>query len=437
MSEVEFFGFVDNAYRHVPYAGTRKSNYIDLPNTHYDPIEGQRAMETQLELLASLEKYGLDGAVFSEQHNGPIGLLGNPMMAAAWLAARTERIKIVANGPLLNAYQNPVRLAEEIATADTMSGGRLVVGFPMGHGMQHHSTGINPATARERHREAHDLVLKALREPGPFEWKGRFFNLPYVNLWPKPMHDMEFIMPGGGSLETLKLAAERRYTYQNALSPLPAMVKTLSRFRDLCREAGYEPDPRQSAAVINVHVAETDKQARQEVEALELWNYQNFFRSATHDNFPPGYVSINSLRAMRSGGYRSTPISEMTYDGLLENRWLISGSPETVTATLKDTIEQLGAGRIIMGLSTGIKPRWMVDKSLGLFSEQVLPHFRANGKPLATSEKAGYNSALEYATKRRQDVPAPTAARDGYLIDVTKAHLDDVDARLEPWPATN
>ncbi|MEU3617964.1 LLM class flavin-dependent oxidoreductase [Streptomyces sp. NPDC006872] len=435
MSEVEFLGFVDNTYPNVPYAGKRKSNYIDLPNSHYDPIEGQRVMETQLELLASLERYGLDGAVFSEQHNGPIGLLGNPMLAGAWLAARTERIKIVVNGPLLNAYQNPVRLAEEIAMVDTMSKGRLMVGFPMGHGMQHHSTGINPATARERHREAHDLLVKALRDPGPFEWQGKYFNIPYVNLWPRPMHDLEFIMPGGGSLETLKLAAERRYTYQNALAPWPSMVKTLERFRELCREAGYEPDPRQSAAVISVHVAETDKTARREVEALELWNYQNYFRSVSHDNFPPGYVSVASLRAARSGGYRSTPITEMTYDDLLENRWLISGSPETVTARLSEAVEELGAGRIIMSVSNGIKPRWMVDKSLGLFAEQVLPHFRPSGKPLsAGTELPGYTTNLEYAVKRRKDAPAPTAARDGYLIDVTKADLDGVDARVEPWP---
>ena len=431
MNNVEFIGFIDAAYTRVPFAGDRKSNYIDLPNTNYDPIEGQRVLEDQLELLASLERYGLDGACFSEQHNGPIGLWGNPMIAAGWLAARTERIKIVVNGPLLNAYKNPIRLAEEIAAVDTITGGRLMLGFPMGHGMQHHSHAINSATARERHREAHDLVTKALREPGPFEWQGKHFHVPYVNLWPRPMHDIEFILPGGGSLETLQLAAQRRYTYQNALSPLPAMVKTMERFRDLCREEGYEPDPRQSAVVVNLHVAETDAEARREVENLILWDYQNFFRSVTHDNFPPGYVSEKSLRAMRSGGYRSTAPEDMNYDMLVENRWLIAGSPETVRETLQDTIEQLGTGRVILGFTSGIKPRWMVDKTLQLFSEQVLPHFRSRGRALVDeAERAGYTNRLEYAVKRRSDAPVPTAIKNGERIDATRAHLEGVDARV-------
>lgn len=438
MTAVEFLGFVDNAYPHVPYAGERKSNYITLPNEHFDPIEGQRVVNRQLELLASLEGYGFDGAVFSEQHNGPIGLWGNPMMAAGWLAARTSHMKIVVNGPLINAYQNPIRLAEEIASADLMTGGRLVLGFPMGHGMQYHSTGMNPGTARERHREAHDLLVKALREPGPFAWEGKHFNIPYVNLWPKPLQtELDCILPGGGSLETLKLAAQRRYSYQNALAPLESMRKTLERFRDLCREEGYEPAPKQSAAVINVHVAETDEVARREVESLELWNYQNFFRSPMHDNFPPGYISISSLRAARAGGYRSTPISEMTYDDLLENRWLIAGSPQTVTDLLADTVERLGLGRVVLGLTTGIKPRWMVDKMLALFSEEVLPHFRPDGKPLwADQQLPGASTSLEYAVRRRQDAPAPTAVKDGYLIDVSRAHLEGVDARIRPWPAS-
>ncbi|CAG7600274.1 hypothetical protein ACFPZL_11240 [Leucobacter soli] len=60
----------------------------------------------------------------------------------------------------------------------------------------------------------------------------------------------------------------------------------MGRFRDLCREEGYEPDPRQTAALFNVHVAESDAEARREVENLILWDYQNFFRSVAHDNFP-------------------------------------------------------------------------------------------------------------------------------------------------------
>jgi alkanesulfonate monooxygenase SsuD/methylene tetrahydromethanopterin reductase-like flavin-dependent oxidoreductase (luciferase family) len=428
MTNIEFLGLVDNAFINVPFAGERKSNFIDLPNKYYDPVEGQRVMQQALDTVISLEKYGFDGGGVSEQHNGPIGLWGNPMLAGAYVAARTQRMKILINGPIINNYWSPVRLAEEIAIVDTISNGRLVVGLPMGHGMQYHSTGMNPATARERHKEAHDLMVAALYQEGPFEWKGDFFHVPYVNLWPRPTRRIPMLLPGGGSVETQQLAAQRRYAYQCVLSPLAVMEKNMTRFRDFCREEGYEPDPTQSAAVISVHVAESDAVARREVESLEEWGYQNFFRSPFHDNFPPGYVSLASLRGMK-GGYRSTPMEKMTYDLLTENRWLVAGSPTTVTDQLGEVIERLGLGRVIVGLNTGIKPQWMMDKVLTLFSGEVMPHFRPGGKPLVTeADRTGYATNLEYAATRRTDVPRPTVARDGILYDAAKVGIEGVDA---------
>ena len=311
---------------------------------------------------------------------------------------------------------------------DTVSNGRLVVGLPMGHGMQYHSTGMNPATARSRHREAHDLLVKALYEEGPFEWKGDHFHIPYVNLWPRPTRQIPMMLPGGGSVETQQLAAQRRYAYQCVLSPMAVMEKNMNRFRDFCREEGYEPDPTQSAAVLSIHVAESDAIARKEVEYMEEWGYQNFFRSPFHDNFPPGYVSEASLRGMKSG-YRSTPMEDMTFDLLTENRWLIAGSPQTVTDQLGEVIERLGLGRVIMALTTGIKPQWMIDKVLTLFSEEVLPHFRPNGQPLVTeADRTGYSNRLEYVSKRRPDREVPTMRRGDHLYDATKAGLEGVDA---------
>lgn len=435
--QVEFFGIVEGGYPNIPYAGDRpkKTAYVDLPNSHYDPIEGQRVLETQLEVLASMEKHGLDGAGFTEQHNGPIGSLPNALMGAAWLAARTDRIKLLVNGPLMNAYQSPVRLAEEIALADVMSKGRVMVGLPVGLGAQYHSLGMNPATARERHAEGHDLLVKALREPGPFEWRGKFFDHNYVNIWPRPAHDIEFNLPGGGSRETLELAAKRRYTYQTVLNDRQAMIATMNRFRELCRAEGYEPDPKQCAIVVEIHVAETDAEARREAEAGMLWNYQNYFEAPMHDKFPPGYTSAASIRGIMKSGF-SLNTKKMTYEDLVKNNWVVSGSPETVKEKLEELISDTGAGRLFLGFSMGIKERWLLEKSLSLFSERVLPHFRRNGRPLwaeADAAQHGYRTTLEYASKRRTDVPSPTIVRDGYLVDVRKSHLADVDDRIRPY----
>lgn len=438
MSAYEFHVVLDGAYPFVPYAGKRRSNFVDLPTEHYDPILGQRALEDQLETAIALEELGFDGVVVSEQHNGPIGLLGNPMLAGAYVAARTKRLRIGVIGPIMNDYLTPLRLAEEIASLDLMCRGRLNIGLPMGHGMQHHSIGaMNPARVRARFREGHDLLIKALTEPGPFEWNGDFFNVPYVNLWPKPLqtpHPPVFI-PGGGSVETLQLVARHRYTYLAVLSPREVLAKTMQRFRDLCEQEGYEPDPMQLAMNVGVHVAETDRQARLEAEAHDLWVYQNFFRSPQHDNFPPGYVSSQSLRGMLAGGYRSKPMHELTWDELHANGWVIAGSPETVAAELTELAQEIGASRLVLGMNNGSKPRWMAMKSLTMFAEEVIPRMRAGGAPVwRRAESPGYETNAEYGAKRPAAPQPPVATFGDGLVDVERAHIEELRVPVEEWP---
>jgi alkanesulfonate monooxygenase SsuD/methylene tetrahydromethanopterin reductase-like flavin-dependent oxidoreductase (luciferase family) len=438
MTDYEFNVFLDGAYPEVPYAGRRRSNFIDLPNEHYDLALGQKTLEDQLELLIGLEGLGYDGAMVSEQHNGPIGLLGNPMMAGSYLAARTQRIRIGIVGSIINAYRTPYRLAEEIALLDNMSRGRLFFGLPMGHGMQHHSLGVmNPAESRARYREAHDLLIAALTRPGPFEWKGEFFNIPYVNLWPKPLqqpHPPVFV-PGGGSIETLQFVAKHRYTYQGTLSPRPARIASMEKFRGFCEQEGYEADPRQIALVVSVHVAESDKQARQETEAHELWQYQNFFRSPMHDNFPPGYISEKSLRASMAGGYRSKPLSELSYDDLVDNGWVIAGSAETVASKLKEYLDEMGAGVVVLAMHAGSKPRWMAQKSMTMFAEEVIPRLRPGGRPRwHGAELAGWETRSELGARRPADHLVPTAKFGEGLVDASTAHVPELREILAPWP---
>ncbi|WP_053382412.1 LLM class flavin-dependent oxidoreductase [Leucobacter celer] len=432
MSATEFFVLFDGAYPRVPHASSRKSNFIDLPNTHYDDVDGQYALEYQLSMLKLVEELGYDGALLSEQHNGPIGLFGNPMLAGAWLAGQTSRIKIGITGPILNAYQTPVRLAEEIAALDIMSRGRLIIGLPVGHGMQYHSMGVvNVATARARYREAHDLLVAALTREGPFEWNGEFFQVPYVNLWPRPLQKPhpQIMLVGGGSLETLDLIAKHGYGYNPiGVTGIADTQKINGRLAELCRGYGYEPQRSQFWAGLNVHVAETDKQARLEVEAHELWVNQNFFPSPLHDSFPPGYLSEGAIRGLHGGAsYRSKPISEIGYDDMIERGSLIAGSPETVTAKLQEYLEATGVGRLMFGSNNGSKPKWLAVKSLTLLAEEVLPKLRGGAGPIEP-ELLGYGSNAEYGAMRNRSTPPPTALLDGRMVDVDTAHIEELRA---------
>ena len=68
-----------------------------------------------------------------------------------------------------------------------------------------------PATLREKYYEAHDLIIKAWKEPEMFAFNGKYTKLRYVNLWPKPIQKPHppIWIPGGGSVETWDFCAEQ------------------------------------------------------------------------------------------------------------------------------------------------------------------------------------------------------------------------------------
>src|SRR5260370_16238756 len=107
---------------------------------------------------------------------------------AAILAAVTKKAKIVLLGNPLPLAENPVRLAEELAMIDMISKGRLVSGFVRGGGQEQLATGVNPAFNRERFEEAHELIVKAWTQTGPFRFEGTHYQHRLVNPWPVPLH---------------------------------------------------------------------------------------------------------------------------------------------------------------------------------------------------------------------------------------------------------
>lgn len=431
MRTIEFYLFNGGTYPFIPLNGDRKSNFIDLSSEYYEPLRGERFTRDYFETVAFAEELGFDGVILTEQHGGPIGLVPNTLIGIAWLAARTHGIILCAVGPILNAYPSPVRLAEEVALVDTLCGGRLIVGLPMGIGAQYHSLGVmNPAQARARFREAHDLFLRAMTEPGPFEWQGKFFHVPYVNPWPKPLQSPypPIWIPAAGSRESLELCAECRHTYMAVYVPRAVLRRNVETFREAAAREGYEPDRRQIVRMHQVHVAETDAQARLEAEPHFLWSYQSRLRSPFHDAFPPGHVSVESLRRMAlGGGYRSRDISEYTWEELWNEGWLVAGSPSTVAERLEELVEELDVGRVIVSADQGSMPPWLVRKSLTMFAEEVMPRFRpTGGAPVwAATLRAGAATVAEYGASVPEPKTRPLVDIPGVgVTDVQTAHVE-------------
>ena len=108
---------------------------------------------------------GFDGIGCNEHHQNGYGLMPSPNIIAAGLARRTSRAAICVIGNSIAGYNPPIRVAEEFAMLDVISGGRLVAGFPVGTPMDtNFCYGQIPALTRDKYREAHDLIMQAWAE---------------------------------------------------------------------------------------------------------------------------------------------------------------------------------------------------------------------------------------------------------------------------------
>jgi alkanesulfonate monooxygenase SsuD/methylene tetrahydromethanopterin reductase-like flavin-dependent oxidoreductase (luciferase family) len=181
------------------------------------------------------EQLGFDLIGVNEHHQNAYGLMPSPNIMAACLVRRTRRAKILVLGNAMPLYEHPLRVGEELAMLDVISGGRLIAGMVVGLGVEAYTYEINPTFIRERYREAHDLIVRSWTEAGPFHFEGKHYDFRFVNVWPRPFQKPHppIWIPGSGSIETIQWVAERRYPFVAIpFSPFEVMCRHF----DLLRE---------------------------------------------------------------------------------------------------------------------------------------------------------------------------------------------------------
>src|SRR5438093_280897 len=190
-SRMKFFMFHLMPYRDLPddFEEHHDSAWVWVPNELYDPETGAGYYREYLDQLAYAEELGFDGGCVNEHRQNAYGLMPSPNLIAAALTQRTSRVRIAIVGNALPLYDPPTRVAEEIAMLDLMSGGRIIAGQVIGGGPEYYSFSINPAEARTRFSEAHEIIMRAWTQPGPFEFYGEHYKLRYVNTWPRPLQN--------------------------------------------------------------------------------------------------------------------------------------------------------------------------------------------------------------------------------------------------------
>lgn len=176
-------------YRDLPddFAQRYESSWVTVPNRELcDPEQVHKYINWNLDELEYADDLGFDGIGTNEHHSNIYGF-PMPLITAATLARRKSDAAICILGSTL-ATTTPVRVAEEMAWVDCMSGGRLVAGMPVGIPMDTCGVaGLPPTHVRPRWYEGMELIRQAWTRPGPFPFNGRFNKVRYVNPWPVPL----------------------------------------------------------------------------------------------------------------------------------------------------------------------------------------------------------------------------------------------------------
>jgi alkanesulfonate monooxygenase SsuD/methylene tetrahydromethanopterin reductase-like flavin-dependent oxidoreductase (luciferase family) len=351
--------------------------WVVLPNSYYDPKKGHALYNRYLDELELCAELGFDGVCVNEHHQNAYGLMPSPVVMASALARRTRDCRIAILGNAFSLREHPLTLAEEHAMLDVITGGRLISGFVRGVGSEYFSFGTNPVHSLERHQEAHDLVVRAWTEPGPFAFEGKHYHCEYVNLWPRPYQQPHppIWCPSMGSVETLEWAAhpDRKYVYLQAYSPVEAVARYLNLYRELAqRRYGYEASSDRIGWSTPVYVAQTDAQAvdeaREHIEALF-----NVFLPKQSELmfFPPGYMSPESLKralAAKRGHKGGVKIEQ-----LIERGIMICGSPDTVRRRITECHHLMGFQELVCMLQFGTLPGDLTEKNIRLFASEVMP----------------------------------------------------------------
>lgn len=322
------------------------------------------------------EQLGYDTVWLTEHHFTEYGISVSPMALAAAIAAKTERINIGLAAAIL-PFHDPIRLAEEIAFVDILSRGRLRVGIGRGNRpIEFAGYRVSQEENRERFGETLDIMTQAWTQER-VSYQGRFFSIEDIPVRPKPFQKPHPpLMLVCVSPETVAFAARRAWPMLNSIlfGPIQQLIEKREVYVAAMRTAGYAEDAVKTALASwsvsrHIYVAPTDREAIEEAQAAELWYQQALARFLVPENIDTAPSTLQpQFRAL------AETLKTISWEKLIAET-VVFGSPERVIDKVRE-MQALGVGELLCWMNFGTLPQDRVRRSLRLFAEKVMPHFR-------------------------------------------------------------
>jgi alkanesulfonate monooxygenase SsuD/methylene tetrahydromethanopterin reductase-like flavin-dependent oxidoreductase (luciferase family) len=337
-----------NTYR-SPDALAR--NFTPTPRELWDPELGKQMAAEALQLAGVADEVGFDYVSVSEHHYSAGMCNPNPALLAAALLGVVRRARIALLGPLAS-MNNPVRIAEEIAMLDQLSGGRVLALPLRGTPNEFAFYNVAPEETRGRTEEALLLVRKALSEPQPFAWSGTYYEFPVVSVWPGPTQvPHPPLYSSANSPESAAFAAEHRFGAAMSYFGPKAVAERMRSYRESCDAHGWQPAPEQMLFRSFCIVGENEEHAAELVRRASI----------PRPPVKPQDAPVDA-RAVDQG-YAF---------GMLQ----FSGSSEQVAAQMQEFRDLTGVGLLDLSFNFGDFSAQETAEQIRRFAGEVIPRLR-------------------------------------------------------------
>ena len=343
-----------------------------------DYREGQtqrQAFDDVLTLADRTETLGFDGIWLAERHFSPpggaalISSIGSaPLLLATAIATRTSRLRI-GTAVLLLPLGHPVRLAEEVATLDHLSQGRLDLGigrssFPRAYEGYH----IPYEESRERFREYLEVMRLAWTQPR-VSYTGTFYTCRDLEVIPKPcQHPHPPLHQAAAMGDTFVAVGTMGLSLLVALigTPMSELTTVIAAYQAAWRAAGH-PGQGEVRLRLPIYVADTLHQAQADPHPGVM---------AYYERLRQGYLRSSQRFESGERTARAAQLATLTYAEVLQER-VVFGTPGHVAQRLRTLQRAVGLAGIIIesNVGGGISPT-LVARSMELFAQQVAPQLR-------------------------------------------------------------
>jgi alkanesulfonate monooxygenase SsuD/methylene tetrahydromethanopterin reductase-like flavin-dependent oxidoreductase (luciferase family) len=319
------------------------------------------------------EPLGFDSLFALEHHFTGYAMSPSPTQLLSYFAGRTRRLTL-GTAVIVLPWHDPVRVAEEIALLDVLSGGRCLFGFGRGAAsVEYAGFRISMEEARARFVETAKIVVKALTHES-FDWDGEFFKIPRTSIRPRPIsHPERRFYASSVSPESAEIMAKLGFGVLVIMqNEWPKAAEDIQRYRDLAAGVGHTARP--PIILTNISVAESRQEAQ---ERAETYLSRKWDSIDAHYHFSDGHLA--AVKGYEFYGNMAKTYAKMKDESYRKKatafyvRIQVVGTPDDCLQQVAELQRLTGLDHLVTEFGYGGMPHEQAELNMRLFADRVVP----------------------------------------------------------------